>query len=100
MSSLKGGRRIAIGPSDHDGWMVLAEEQKEDIGTGMQALYALIDNPPPPTFGPSQYVRDDDVFEGLRTFTNPPKVVTTLYAYQIVSSLHITGRSCSDCSAP
>ncbi|GMK56187.1 hypothetical protein CspeluHIS016_0300270 [Cutaneotrichosporon spelunceum] len=57
----------------------------EDIGTGMQALYALIDNPPEPNFGEPQFIRDEEVFEGLRTYTNPPGVKTTLYAYQIRS---------------
>ncbi len=65
--------------------MKVANAQPEDIGAGMQALYALIDNPPEPTFGPPRFIRDEEVFEGLRTYTNPPGVQTTLHGYQIVS---------------
>ncbi|KLT41386.1 hypothetical protein CC85DRAFT_286564 [Cutaneotrichosporon oleaginosum] len=51
----------------------------------MQALYALIENPPEPSFGPPQFICDEEVFEGLRTYSNPPGVITALHAYQIRS---------------
>ncbi|BEI88723.1 uncharacterized protein CcaverHIS019_0200850 [Cutaneotrichosporon cavernicola] len=69
---------------DGGGGRVLAPPP-EDIGTGMQALYALIDNPPEPSFGAPQFIRDEEVFEGLRNYSNPYGVETTLYAYQIRS---------------
>lgn len=65
--------------------MCPADSQNEDLGTGMQALYALIDNPPEPRFGRPEFVRDEEVFDGLRSYINPPGVITALYAYQIVS---------------
>lgn len=50
----------------------------------MQALYSLIESPPEPSFGPGEFVGDEDVYEGLTNYENPYGVNTLMYKYQIV----------------
>lgn len=58
--------------------------QPEDLGASIQELYALIDNPPDPSFEPGEFLNDDEVFEGLTNYENPVGIRTMLYKYQIV----------------
>lgn len=53
----------------------------------MQALYALIESPPEPSFGPGEFVGDEEAFEALREYECPAGVKTQMYKYQIVSPL-------------
>lgn len=59
--------------------------QEEEVGVGMQALYALIESPPEPAFGEPEFIGDQEVFDGLAGYENPPGVQTMMYKYQIVS---------------
>lgn len=58
--------------------------QPEDIGTDMQSLYALIQSPPEPHFEASDSLGDNEIFDALAAYENPPGVRTMMYRYQIV----------------
>ncbi|KAL1413033.1 hypothetical protein Q8F55_000782 [Vanrija albida] len=63
----------------------LLETSEEEVGVGMQALYALIESPPEPSFGEPEFIGDEEVFDGLTAYENPTGVQTMMYKYQIRS---------------
>ncbi|WOO76723.1 putative ATP-dependent helicase [Vanrija pseudolonga] len=63
----------------------LLATSEEEVGVGMQALYALIESPPEPAFGEPEFIGDQEAFDGLAGYENPPGVQTMMYKYQIRS---------------
>lgn len=58
--------------------------QIEDLETDTKALYALIQDPPEPSFGEPEFFGDEQLFAGLTEYENPQGVKTMMYKYQLV----------------